>query len=315
MVKPADRTIFIQEFDGTRIVFDPAALQTQLINCFLVAGLSESSYIAEDIAMAIEFTLLNTSRANSTFGRGEVSSAVVRLLEETGFPDVAVVFRRGGDEVDIAIDAESEPITELLNQHLACPPARTQQVAKQVCKAAQLLGINSASPRLWLELARHYERVASVATTKPPERSRDTLDIQAVGKKELEALLPQEVRKLIDIGVMRVNGISNIFPSLHFFFLMNGFARKFNLIAPATELEIEPLLYQMGTMLEKGRHAIEARLKTREQLPLHLTIPDLTTFVITYLNCDLSHTGKLTEELANILVSSFSREVYKLSIQ
>lgn len=56
MVKPAEKIIYIQDHEGERVRFDPVELQTRLINCFLTAGLRESSYMAEDIALAVEYT-------------------------------------------------------------------------------------------------------------------------------------------------------------------------------------------------------------------------------------------------------------------
>ena len=95
MVKPAEKIIYIQDHEGERVRFDPVELQTRLINCFLTAGLRESSYMAEDIALAVEYTLLNSNRPDAVFGQGELAAAVIRMLEETGFPEVAALFQIG----------------------------------------------------------------------------------------------------------------------------------------------------------------------------------------------------------------------------
>ena len=290
MVKLAERAILIQEFDGSRTVFDPVGLQTRLINCFLAAGLRESSYMAEDIALAVEYTLLNSPRPDSVFGRGELGAAVVRMLEETGFPDVAALFRRNGGET-----------TE-----------RFQRVVDQVCNATRQLNIRSASPHLLLELARYYERLAE--SEQPPAEVMEAAAAHTVSQSEITALLPPEVRELVDAGVIRVNGISTLFPCIRFFFIMNRFAEKFALTAPVTELEIGPLLYRMSAMLEKARAAIEASLKTPEPLPLYLAVPDMLDFIVVYLGGERSRSEKLGRELARALAAEFTRDVYKLSI-
>ena len=294
MVKLAERAILIQEFDGSRTVFDPVGLQTRLINCFLAAGLRESSYMAEDIALAVEYTLLNSPRPDSVFGRGELGAAVVRMLEETGFPDVAALFRRNGGETTVTIDAEPGPVTDLL------------------CNATRQLNIRSASPHLLLELARYYERLAE--SEQPPAEIMEAAAAHTVSQSEITALLPPEVRELVDAGVIRVNGISTLFPCIRFFFIMNRFAEKFALTAPVTELEIGPLLYRMSAMLEKARAAIEASLKTPEPLPLYLAVPDMLDFIVVYLGGERSRSEKLGRELARALAAEFTRDVYKLSI-
>lgn len=312
MVKLAERAILIQEFDGSRTVFDPVGLQTRLINCFLAAGLRESSYMAEDIALAVEYTLLNSPRPDSVFGRGELGAAVVRMLEETGFPDVAALFRRNGGETTVTIDAEPGPVTDLLHKFLACPPERFQRVVDQVCNATRQLNIRSASPHLLLELARYYERLAE--SEQPPAEVMEAAAAHTVSQSEITALLPPEVRELVDAGVIRVNGISTLFPCIRFFFIMNRFAEKFALTAPVTELEIGPLLYRMSAMLEKARAAIEASLKTPEPLPLYLALPDMLDFIVVYLGGERSRSEKLGRELARALAAEFTRDVYKLSI-
>ena len=135
-----------------------------------------------------------------------------------------------------------------------------------------------------------------------------------VSQSEITALLPPEVRELVDAGVIRVNGISTLFPCIRFFFIMNRFSEKFALTAPVTELEIGPLLYRMSAMLEKARAAIEASLKTPEPLPLYLAVPDMLDFIVVYLGGERSRSEKLGRELARALAAEFTRDVYKLSI-
>ena len=139
MVKLAEKLIQIQEFDGSRVPFDAVELQTRLIHCFLAAGLRDSSYMAEDIALAVEYTLLNSNRPEPVFGRGELGSAVVRMLEETGFPEVAALFRRNGSERLVTVSTRPESVSGLLAKFLACPPERFERIVRQVCEAARLL--------------------------------------------------------------------------------------------------------------------------------------------------------------------------------
>ena len=83
MVQAFPRSIVeIRNFDGSTEPFDAMALQTRLIGSFLAAGRGDSSFMAEDIALAVEYTLTHVERPEPVFGRGELDAAVIRLLEE-----------------------------------------------------------------------------------------------------------------------------------------------------------------------------------------------------------------------------------------
>ena len=192
MVKVADTIIYIQDPDGGRAPFDPLTLQTRLINCFLTAGLRENSYMAEDIALAVEYTLLNSNRPELVFGQGELAAAVIRMLEETGFPEVAALYRRTSGERRVAIDSDPDSVAGLLRKFLACSDeAFFDRIAGEVSHAAKTLGITEADPHLSLELARHYERKFALEgiAVDPVARLRGRT---AAGREELAAVLPYD---------------------------------------------------------------------------------------------------------------------------
>ena len=312
MVKLAEKLIQIQEFDGSRVPFDAVELQTRLIHCFLAAGLRDSSYMAEDIALAVEYTLLNSNRPEPVFGRGELGSAVVRMLEETGIPEGAALFRRDGSERLVTISTRPESVSGLLAKFLACPPERFDRIVRQVCDAARLLHFDAASPHLLLELARHYEQLAE--EEPPPPEPVEPPPAPAATQSELYRILPEEAQKLIDDGILRVNGITPIFSRISFFFMMKPFAEKFHLAPPVTELEVEPLLYRMTEILEAAREAIEQHLAVTEPLPLYLAVPDMLDFIVDYERGERLGSEKLGRELAETLAAGFRCEVNRISI-
>lgn len=312
MVKMAEKLILIQEFDGSRIPFDAVELQTKLIHCFLAAGLRDSSYMAEDIALAVEYTLLNSSRPEPVFGRGELGAAVVRMLEETGFPEVAALFRKSGGERLVTINTDRESVAGLLAKFLACPPERFERIVREVCGAAEMLHFETASPHLLLELARHYEQLAEAEP--PPADLAEPPPAPAATQSELYRILPEPVQELVDGGILRINGITPIFSRISFFFMMKPFAEKFQLSPPVTELEVEPLLYRMGELLEAARGAIERHLAVTEPLPLYLAVPDMLDFIVDYERGERLGSEKLGRELAETLAAGFRCEVNRISI-
>lgn len=314
MVKVADKIIYIQDPDGGRTPFDPLTLQTRLINCFLTAGLRENSYMAEDIALAVEYTLLNSNRPELVFGQGELAAAVVRMLEETGFPEVAALYRRTSGERRVAIDSDPASVAGLLRKFLACSDeAFFDRIAGEVTHAARTLGITEADPHLYLELARHYERRFALEgiAGDPVARLRGRT---AATREELSAVLPAEARALVTQGILRVNEINEIFSRIRFFFMMRPFAQKFNLSPPVTEMEIEPLLFQMSRTLEQARAAIENAIQLPEPLPVQLSIPDMSQFITEFFGVEQEKSRRLADELAETLCFEFKNGIYKLTV-
>ena len=288
MVKPAEKIIYIQDHEGERVRFDPVELQTRLINCFLTAGLRESSYMAEDIALAVEYTLLNSNRPDAVFGQGELAAAVIRMLEETGFPEVAALFRQSGGDRQVAVDADPVSVAGFLQKFLACSDTIFDRVVHEVARAVEILGIHEADPHLYLELARYYERKFAIEsiTGGPVARLRGRTSATK----------------------------AEIFSRIRFFFMMKPFARKFGLTPPVTEMEVEPLLFRMSRILELGRAAIDAALQPPEPLPVQLTIPDMSGFITEYFGAEQEKSRKLMDELARTLSFELKNGIYKLSV-
>lgn len=313
MVKPAEKIIYIQDCKGTLVRFDPVELQTQLIHCFLSAGLRENSYMAEDIALAVEYTLLNSSRSDAVFGQGELAAAVIRTLEETGFPEVAALFRQCGGDRQVAINADPISVSKFLQKFLACPNEIFEEVVQKVSRAIELLGIHEADPHLYLELARYYERKFAMESITGGALAW-LRGKSSASKDEIASVLPPEVRDLVAAGVLRISEVNEIFSRIRFFFMMQPFAKKFNLTPPVTEMVVEPLLFRMSRILECGRAAIDSALQPSEPLPVQLTIPDMSGFLTEYFGAEQEKSRKLMDELAGALSFELKNEIYKLSV-
>ena len=111
-----------------------------------------------------------------------------------------------------------------------------------------------------------------------------------------------------------VNEINEIFSRIRFFFMMRPFAKQSQLAAPVTEMEIEPLLFQMSRTLEQARAAIENALELPDPLPVHLSIPDMSQFIIEYFGVEQEKSRRIADELADALCFEFKNGIYKLSV-
>ncbi|MBQ6353118.1 MAG: hypothetical protein IJJ28_07620 [Lentisphaeria bacterium] len=313
MDEPSTTPIRIQERDGRVTQFNVMELQTRLIGAFLASGRRDASYLAEEIALAVEYTLSRLPRPEPLFARGELEAAVIRLLEETSLPEVARVFRKGGAvETTTRITADKGTLRELLRRFFCgSDDRRFERLLEIVLDAAKKLDIADASPHLWLELARHYD---ALLEPEPGDTAAAPLPLVTLTRDELRELLPETAKAWSDAGILRINGVTSLFPCIHFFFMISDFARYHRLSVPVTELEIEPLLYQVGTVFEEIRGRIEKRLDSTAPLPCLLDIPDMFDFITDCAGGARIGSESLAVELAGTIKSGLSCDLYKLSI-
>ena len=311
MVQTVEKQIFLRDADGGIIPFDTGALQTRLIGAFLATGLREESFMSEEIVLALEYTLLNSPRKEPVFSRSEVDAAVVRLMESIGFPEVAHVFRRSGSESQLRIAVDKVTVAGVLVAHLGCSSERSARIAEMVADALEKLAFPTAAPHLILELARHYERNLAEDDLLRDSELLPGIPQQTLTRKEIYDLLPEAPRKLVDEGVLRINGITTLFPSVRLFFFMKPFARARGVSIPVTELEIEPLLYSAGNALEEARKAISAALRHPGELPCCLALPDIFDFLESF--ADSAPDNALAAELASVLTGALDCELYHLA--
>ena len=306
-------TIRIQEHDGHVTAFNVMELQTRLIGAFLASGRRDASFLAEEIALAVEYTLARLPRPEPVFARGEIEAAVIRLLEETALPEVARAFRKGGAaETTTRIAADEDTLRELLRRFFCgADDRRFDRIMENVMDAAKKLDISDAAPHLWLELARHYD---SLLEPEPSDVETATPPLVTLTREELRELLPETAKSWADAGILRINGVTSLFPCIHFFFMMNEFALYHHLSAPVTELEIEPLLYRVGAVFEEIRQRVEKRLECSSPLPCLLDIPDMFDFIADYAGGERIGSENLAVELAGVIKSGLSCDLYKLSL-
>lgn len=316
MVKPIDRMILIQSLDGSSEIFNYTSLQSQLVSCFISAGLADSSFLAEDIALAVEAALLTSDRRDLVFGRGELDLAVVRMLEETGFPEVGRMYRRIGGDADIAIEVNLEVISHFLRKFLACDQENIDGIVQQVSEACAKLEIETVTPHLLMELARHFERqiLSERCHAKAHRRESEVLaDID-----EILAQLPPEPKKLFAENILKFNGATKLFPSIRLIFSMNELARYCHFTPPVTEMEIEPRLYACACDLEACRSVISKMINDRfpemGELPVYLNLGDMYDFTVHYLGCSRHGGKKIGDELAAILASNLNAAEINLTL-
>lgn len=315
MVKLTDNPILLINPSGETSVFDPERLQSRIIQSFLAAGVSESC-LADDISLAVEFSLRKSKRKEKIFTLSEVNNRVVQILKDTGFPETAAIYMRRNACSRVTLDPDFNTVRKLLQENMAVSAGLLDEISGKVVAAAQHLNIKSAAPELFVELARHYETEEFAAEDIETvcldswERDRHWL----VSAKTIEQELPVSARALIDAKVLRLIGVSRMFPSIRIFFMMNEFCRFHGLNGPLTEMVLIPYLFAAGKAVDSCITTTEELTESQGELPVFLTIPDMSSFAVQMLDASWPEVEKDCREMVMPLCNSLSRPVFKLKL-
>jgi hypothetical protein len=317
MIKLAENSIMLTGIEGTTSVFDPDYLQARIIQSFLTAGISES-HLAEDISLAVEFSLRKSNRKEKNFTLSEVNNIVARILMDTGFPEVAAIYLRNNASSQMTIDPEFNTVKKLLQKHLGVNNTKIDGLCGKVISALGQLNIKDAAPGLFIELAKHYEMESFSDETIEPV-ALDTWEQDnhwLVTAKQLEQELAVSARNLINSKVIRLAGVSSMFPSIRIFFMINEFCRFHGFEGPLTEMVLIPYLFSAGKAIDNCITTTE-RLASEEvqgELPVFLTIPDMSSFAVQMLNASWPEVEKDCREMMTPLCNSLSRPLFKLKL-
>ena len=318
MIKLANTSIMLTSSEGIISAFDPELLQSRIIQSFLAAGITES-YLADDISLAVEFSLQKSKRKEKNFTLSEINNSVVRILKDTGFPEIADIYLRSNACPQMTVDPEFNTIKKLLQKHLGANHNSIDNLCGKVVSAAQQLNIKNAVPELFVELAKHYE-IEEFASEDIEPVSLDSWEHDRhwlVKAKTIEQELAVAARVLVDAKVIRLIGVSGMFPSIRIFFMVNEFCRFHGLVGPLTEMVLIPYLFSVGKAIDNCIVTTE-RLATeqagKKDLPIFITIPDMSSFAVQMLNASWPEVEKDCREMVTPLCNSLSRPLFKLKL-
>ena len=317
MIKLADNSIMLTNSEGLLRAFDPDRLQTRIIQSFLAAGITES-YLADDISLAVEFSLQKSKRKDKVFTLSEVNNTVVKILRDTGFPEIAAIYLRNNACSKLTVDPEFNTVKKVLAKHFGNGAPALDLLCSKVVSAAEQLEISNASPGLYVELAKYYEtEECSSEDIEPVQLDQWEEDKHwLVPAKKLKSELAISSSNLINAKVIRLSGISSMFPSIRIFFMINEFCHFHDLKGPLTEMVLIPYLFSAGKAIDNCITAAErlAAEAGQEKLPIFLTVPDMSSFAIQMLDASWPEVEKDCREMLVPLCNSLSRPLFKLKL-
>lgn len=318
MIRIGEHSILILAPDGRSIPFDPSELQLRLEKLLSAYVDSKELTVARDIASATEMILLNKFRSDEPGQTPCIKSEVLddlicRILTGAGFRKAAEKYRcetvANGGFVRIPLDR----IRSFLEENLELYGDNMDRIAEKVFHTMKSIGADDSSPQLALELARHFQAVATGKVafniTQPDFDPDKDCTIQP---DQLISRLSPESRSFFEQRILMIGKINlRIFPALRLDLRLSGIAARYDLLAPLTELALAPAFIQAARAVDElcliadelfRKHGNEADIPVK----ILFNLMDASVFTRDWMGCS---TTESQERCAVQLCKSFASEL------
>ena len=284
MIYLSSSALMVISNDGTKTAFEPEELQTRLINSCIVAGIKDF-WLAEDISNAVENALSFQAENGITFSESEINSFIMKILEDTGFPNVADSFKKNNKISNETVKVTLNTIKSLFRSRFGLNEKDVMIVSEKVLKVCEILKIRETQPQLLIELGRHYKN----KEIRTPEIKTFVYKNKLVSpwiltNEDIESLLLPETTHFIDNKLINLNGVSGLFPSLKIDIMLEVLAKMYQLEPIITELLLFPCYRQPADAVNEIIKSVTGELKLRniipknKELPVYLRFPDIYRF-------------------------------------
>lgn len=297
MIESSADNIHILYPDGSSAVFDSSELRTRLAQSLAEANQDDLS-VAEDIALAVEFSLRSALRESGirNIPASELDRAVAKSLEDAGFVLASEKFLSSSVSVSGATcKLEKNDLALFLAVSLNLEESDCAALSSKVQKALALLGFEKCSPRLALELAAEYRDRAA-------EKAVKARQMQILREKKMEMPEAAEVIRsigegftaLFENGALKLLDNSALFPSVRLEItleklldLLPGDGTKLpeekrkNMQGMLTELTLAPVLGYCAEGIDL-LYEETMRRTSGKKLPLVINFQDMIPFTEKY---------------------------------
>lgn len=323
MIKLSDSAITIINPDGTRFTFEIDELQSKIIQSCLAAGIKDV-WIAEDISLSIEYALGHSENRQRVFTLEDLHYLVVKILEETGFPEVAESFKLQHDIEDETVSINGETVRQIIENNLGLLGKSQEQLAEKTQAALSLLKINDAPSNLVLELAKYYKSteapiddISSLVATKKDENS------WRVDESTVYEMLSDTAKSFIDDSIIQLNRVTPLYPSIKVDLRITKFANFLNLEAPLTEMVIIPYFTSISDAINEIVKVYDhlydevtegTEAERSDALPVYLIVRDMSLFAKEWLLSVWPDAYDCCEDMLYYLIRDLKRGLFKLQL-
>jgi hypothetical protein len=325
MIKLADSTIMVINPNGSKYEFESDEIQSRIIKSCLSAGIKDL-WIAEDISLSIEYALKTARKERKEYTLSDINSIVVKILEETGFPQVAENFKLENSSSEIEIAPDKKILSELIKRHLGLSGNKLNDIVDKVIENSLKMDIDKASPLFFVELAKVFrKKLFSLDEIKPAiVKSSTHLDAWQVTRDYILARVDNETKELVNNKILHTSGVSKLFPAIKVDFRITKFIEQQNLTKPLTELSVIQRFHipaaginDIVSTAEKlhFKNSALAFNDTANRLPVYFSIPDISVFARECLDSSWPEAKEDCEEMLRFLRGMLKCELFKVKLK
>lgn len=316
MIELSENTVLILDPEGRTAPFDPELLSTRLEEALRASG-TPDSFLASDIALAVDFALRERARTSPDVLRSaDVELLAGRILSDLGLDGAVRAFRRTAPAGTVSFVVEVQRIRDFLESQFPGSGTALDRTAKKVFHTLQSIGAEAAKPALITELARHFLLSAPGNDGKgfpEPSFARPISPCTVSPEEILARLKDPAAETAVRERIVNLHSIDlRIFPVLRFDLRLTGLARGLP-AGPLTELSLSPALYRAADVMDSLALAADAACaaaghETDTPLKTALHLMDASVFTHDYMGCSSEkETRTCAAALADILRSALSR--------
>lgn len=324
MIKLCDSSISLLAKDGSKKIFEAEELQSKIIHSCISAGINDS-WIAEDISLSIEYALSQSSESEEkVFTLSEINIAVAKILEQIGYPEVAENFKLQNGNADLTFSTASKHVSDIVSKSLGLSGNDLSLISEEVHKACEKLEIGSAPSTLIFELAKYYKsKLMSVDIKSVPvktKKAKDKLSGFQPSKDVLKSNIEDFSRAYIDSNILRVFGVSKLFPVIKIELKILELSKLNGLQAPLTELCVIPSFRGLSEALNNIIYTAQALYDSecsgvKSALPVYINIRDISTFSDKYLELPWPESSDICMDMLSYLEEMLDFPIFKFTLK
>lgn len=319
MIQLSNSTILVLHPDASTEPLDTEEVKRRIFRACLAAGENES-WIAEDLSLAVEFSLL--TKKDRRIRAEELNQLILSTLEAAGYPSVAVEYKRATTAVPVDFLPVSElAVRQVLSRNLAMDETQKDRIVTRVLKSLELIGLEHVSGGLILELGRQFRDTDIVVPERKiawEEQPKDSFIL--LPQDVLERSVSRRTTEFLRSGVLQVSHISRLFSVLRIDLSLTKFSEMHGLEKPVTELAFWSVCGELAESVDGlCRAADSVCLKNGEPgctpLPLLLTVLDASLFAGNYMNVTEKSEMDCIRTLLGTFTGSLRRQPFKVQLQ
>ena len=318
MIKISEHSIKFVKPDGSIVEFDTEELQGKIIKSCLSAGIRDI-WIAEDISLSIEYALTSEENRKRMFSASDINTLVLKILEGTGYPEVAAAYRRQNSSTDVKLAPDFQLISELISRHLGLSESRLNETTSTVIDSIDMLNIEEAAPSLYIDLAKAFR-----------DRSLFKNDISKIqlptGKSGGAWILKRDkiiedldaaTIELINNRIIQLASISELFPAIKIDFRVAAYADFLELDIPLTEMVMIPHFYQIAEAVNdiissaNKLYCLENQLDEAD-VPVYINVNDMSAFATKKLLSSWPEAAGCCRDMLSFLEEMISFDIFKI---